>query len=81
MHPENRLIERGFEKTGYGTYEAYQSGQRIIFDIFYRDREKFWEVQVYVEDDFGQVIDRELVATTKTEEDAFKAALSWIGRK
>ncbi|MDR9411916.1 MAG: hypothetical protein RI531_04685 [Haloferacaceae archaeon] len=87
MHPEDRLIERGFEKRGYGEYEGYQFGQRIIFDIGqvnrgpdYRYEEPFWETQVFVEDDFGQVVDRELVATTSSERDALEAAVSWLGR-
>jgi hypothetical protein len=88
MHPEDRLIERGFVSTGYGTYEAWESGQRIIFEIGqvnrgpdYRYEEPFWQTQVFVEDDFGQVIDRELVAETSSERAALEAALAWIGPK
>lgn len=88
MHPEDRLIERGFVRTDYGTYEAWESGQRIIIEIGqanrgldYRYEEPFWETQVFVEDDFGQVVDRELVAETSSERAALEAALAWIGPK
>jgi hypothetical protein len=86
MHPEDRLLERGFEKTGYGEYEAYNFGERIIFVIMPVNKglnyqNKGWETEVFVEDDFGQVVDREIVARTDSERAALEAALSWLGPK
>lgn len=84
-HPEDRLIDLGFNRRGHGEYDGYFSGVKVIIQIDqvnagpdYSDEEEFWEAEVFIENDFGQVESRQVVGESSSERGALKEAIKWV---